>query len=148
MFVVTVSEENARVVYRFIQARNALRDKPGIAVKFTTPVVAAGTLYVGISGQLAVFGPYTIRVEVTNVQTSGGKWSTTVNTVDASTGQPVAGAVTINRTSSPTPNQQMCFPPCSTHKTESVPTGREPPACTGIVTIPGFPPKHIRVGLP
>lgn len=77
-----------------------------MAVKFTTPVVAAGRLSVGTSGQLAVFGLYTIRLEVTNVQTSGGKWCATVTTVDASTGQPVAGAVTINRTTSSIESQE------------------------------------------
>lgn len=130
----------------YTSTRNALRDNPGIAVKFTTPVVAAGRVYVGTSGQLAVFGLYTMRVDITKVETSGGKWCATVTTVGASAGQPVAGTVTINRTTSPT-NQQMCFPPCSTRESETVP-GRKPSPCTGIVTIPGFPPKHIRVGPP
>jgi hypothetical protein len=129
----------------YSSATNALRDDPGIAVKFTTPVVAEGRVYVGTSGEVAVFGLYTVRVEVTDVHASGGKWCATVTTVDASTGQPVAGTVTINRTTGPT-NQQICFPPCSTAKTESTPAGREPSACTGIVTIPSLPPKHIRVG--
>jgi hypothetical protein len=130
----------------YSSATNALRDDPGIAMKFTTPVVADGRVYVGTSGELAVFGLYSIRVEVTNVQLSNGKWCATVTAVDAS-GQPVAGTVTINRTTGPT-NQQICFPPCSTRKTDSAATDREPSPCTGIVTIPGFPLKHIRVGPP
>jgi len=129
----------------YSSATNALRDDPGIAMKFTTPMVAEGRVYVGTSEQLAVFGLYTVRVQVTEVHVSGGMWCATVTTVDASTGQLVAGTVTINRRTGPT-NQQLCFPPCQTRKNEGAPGDREPSPCTGIVTIPGFPPKHIRVG--
>ena len=131
---------------------NAVRDGPGPAVKFTTPVVADGKVYVGASGRLSVYGLYHVRVEVTNVHESGGNWCATVTTVDATTDQPVAGTVTINRKTGPT-NQEICFPACWTRGHERSPgtkpphdVDREPSPCFGIVTVPGLPPKRIQVG--
>lgn len=131
----------------YSSASNQARDNPGGAIKMATPVAADGRVYVGAFGQLSVFGLYTVRVQITDLHVIGGKWCATVTAVDSATGQPVAGTVTVNRTTGAT-NQPLCFPPCSTRRTGSADAGvaREVFPCSGIVDIPGLPPKMIQVG--
>lgn len=131
----------------YSSATNQARDNPGIAIRFSTPIEADGRVYVGAGGQLSVFGLYNVRIEIKDLHVAAGKWCATVTTVDSATGQPVAGTVTINRTTGAT-NQPLCFPPCSTRKRGSVDAGatREPSPCMGTVNIPGLPPRLIHVG--
>jgi hypothetical protein len=95
-------------------------------------------------------------IEITNLAVSGTKWCATITATEA--GQPVAGAVVINRVTGST-NQQICFPQCSTtvSDVECDPQRkppcrifhvREPIPCQGTVSIPGVPPVQISVGPP
>ena len=133
----------------YSSATNQTRDNPGNAIKFSTPVVADGHVFVGASGQLSVFGLYNVHIQITNLHMSAGKWCATVAAVDSATGEQVAGAVSINRTTGPA-NQPLCFPPCSTRRRGGADAGvaREPSPCMGTVNIPGLPLKLIHVGPP
>lgn len=129
----------------YSSATNQTRDNPGNAIAFSSPIVADGRVYAGAVGQLSVFGLYTIHIEIKNLRRDGGKWCATVTAVDSATGQPVAGTVSINRTTGPT-DQPLCFPPCSTRRSSAEAGAREPSTCTGTVNIPGLPPRLIHVG--
>lgn len=129
----------------YSSATNQTRDNPGNAIAFSTPIVADGRVYVGTVGQLSVFGLYNVRIEIKDLHVAGGKWCATLTAVDSATGQPVAGTVSINRTTGPT-NQPLCFPPCSTRRRSGEAGAREPSSCTGTVNIPGLPPRVIHVG--
>lgn len=131
----------------YSSAANQTRDNPGNAIAFSTPIVADGRVYVGTVGQLSVFGLYNVHIEVKDLHLAGGKWCATVTAVDSATGQPVAGTVSINRTTGAT-NQPLCFPPCSTRRRGSPDAGaaREPSPCMGTVNIPGLPPRVIHIG--
>ena len=133
----------------YSSATNQARDNPGNAIKFSTPVVADGRVFVGASGQLSVFGLYNVHIQITNLHMSEGKWCATVAAVDSATGEQVAGTVSINRTTGPT-NQPLCFSPCSTRRSGSADAGiaREPSPCMGTANIPGLPVKLIHVGPP
>lgn len=129
----------------YSSATNQTRDNPGNAIAFSTPIVADGRVYVGTVGQLSVFGLYNVRIEIKDLHVAGGKWCATVTAMDSATGQPVAGTVSINRTTGAT-NQPLCFPPCFMRRKSGEAGAREPSPCTGTVNIPGLPPRVIHVG--
>ncbi|HLY16498.1 MAG TPA: chitobiase/beta-hexosaminidase C-terminal domain-containing protein, partial [Bryobacteraceae bacterium] len=123
--------------------QNGTRDTPGPAVKFATPAVARGRVYVGTATQLAIYGLLRPAAATPSFSPAGGVYATTQSVTIAST----AGSSIYYTTNGTAPNTHSALytGPVSVSKTGTlramaVATGLRPSlASAALYTIPVAP---------
>jgi Concanavalin A-like lectin/glucanases superfamily/Chitobiase/beta-hexosaminidase C-terminal domain/PA14 domain/Bacterial Ig-like domain len=120
----------ARELYN--SAQNASRDNPGPTVKFNTPTVANGKVYVGVAGQLAVYGLASF-VAAPVIQPDGGIFTNSVSVSLSSSTSTGTIYYTIDG-SAPTTNSARYAHPFSITNTTSV---------NAFVFVPGAVPSPV-----
>jgi len=113
-------------------------DDPGKAVRFSSPIVANGRVYVEAKSQVAVFGLDTARVQIINRQRHGSSWCATAAAMDTATGRPLSGTVDVNGTVVGQTNHPFCA---------TVPLCTPLRGCWSTVTVKlaSFPTKQFRI---